>query len=215
MLIKSLYYLITRNVPRSLSSSHQSVITRSFETYESLHHGLNHHTVIFFSHSKETKSACKMEPNLKTSLAASEMKAGWDQARSGPSLSTSTRILPVRAKVTNSPRMLEQDACLKFSGKLCHRTLCEDMGPWAHILLCHPGRSVPAMATITVANDLPRRLRGEESACQCTRCRFDPEVWETPPGSGDGNPLWYSNQENPVDRGDWQATVHAVAKSHA
>ena len=40
------------------------------------------------------------------------------------------------------------------------------------------------MATITVANDLPRWLRGEESACQCTRRRFDSEVWETPLGGG-------------------------------
>ena len=114
MLNKSVYYLITRNTPRSLSSR-QSVITCCFERDESLHHGLNHHTVIFFhTQKKQRKSACKMEPNLKTSLAASEMKSGWDQARSGPSLSASTRILPMRAKVANSPRMLRQDACIEI-----------------------------------------------------------------------------------------------------
>ena len=32
------------------------------------------------------------------------------------------------------------------------------------------------------------------------------------PGDGNGNPLQYSCLENPVDRGAWQATVHAVAK---
>ena len=33
------------------------------------------------------------------------------------------------------------------------------------------------------------------------------------PGGGHGNPLQYSCQENPMDRGVWQATVHAVTKS--
>jgi len=30
------------------------------------------------------------------------------------------------------------------------------------------------------------------------------------PGEGYGNPLQYSCLENPMDRGDWQATVHGV-----
>ena len=33
------------------------------------------------------------------------------------------------------------------------------------------------------------------------------------PGGGHGNPLQYSCLENPMDRGAWQATVHAVAES--
>ena len=32
------------------------------------------------------------------------------------------------------------------------------------------------------------------------------------PGEGNGNPLQYY-LENPMDRGDWQAPVHEVAKS--
>ena len=32
------------------------------------------------------------------------------------------------------------------------------------------------------------------------------------PGEGNGNPLWYSCLENPVDRGNWQATFHGVAR---
>ena len=28
------------------------------------------------------------------------------------------------------------------------------------------------------------------------------------PGGGHGNPLQYSCLENPIDRGDWRATVH-------
>ena len=33
------------------------------------------------------------------------------------------------------------------------------------------------------------------------------------PGEGKGNPLQYSCWENPMDRGTWRATVHAIAKS--
>ena len=32
------------------------------------------------------------------------------------------------------------------------------------------------------------------------------------PGEGNGNPLQYSCLENPMDRGDWQATVQGIAK---
>ena len=32
-------------------------------------------------------------------------------------------------------------------------------------------------------------------------------------GGGNGNPLQYSCQENPMDRGAWWATVHEVTKS--
>ena len=43
--------------------------------------------------------------------------------------------------------------------------------------------------------------------------------WGSVPGSGrspgeeNGNPLQYSCQEYPMDRGAWGATVHGVAKS--
>ena len=37
--------------------------------------------------------------------------------------------------------------------------------------------------------------------------------WGRSPGGGNGNPLQYSCLESPMDRGDWQATVHRVAKS--
>ena len=35
------------------------------------------------------------------------------------------------------------------------------------------------------------------------------------PGEGHGNPLQNSSLENALDRGDWQATVHGLAKSQA
>ena len=34
--------------------------------------------------------------------------------------------------------------------------------------------------------------------------------WGTSPGVRNGNPLHYSCLENPMDRGDWQATDHGV-----
>ena len=37
--------------------------------------------------------------------------------------------------------------------------------------------------------------------------------WGRSPGEGNGNPLHYSCQENPTDRGASQATVHGVKKS--
>ena len=33
------------------------------------------------------------------------------------------------------------------------------------------------------------------------------------PGGGNGNPLHYSYLKNPMARGAWQATVHAVSKT--
>jgi len=33
------------------------------------------------------------------------------------------------------------------------------------------------------------------------------------PGDENGNPLHYSCLENPMDRGAWRATVHAIAKN--
>ena len=39
-----------------------------------------------------------------------------------------------------------------------------------------------------------------------------PEEGRSPEG-GRGNPLQYSCLENPMDRGDWWATVHRGAKS--
>ena len=33
------------------------------------------------------------------------------------------------------------------------------------------------------------------------------------PGGGNGNPLQYSYQENPTDRGAWRAMVQGVTKS--
>ena len=54
-------------------------------------------------------------------------------------------------------------------------------------------------------------LNGTQSTCQCRRCGINPWVEKIPRG-GNGNPLQYSCLVNPINRGDWQATVHWVTK---
>ena len=53
---------------------------------------------------------------------------------------------------------------------------------------------------------------GKESTCNAGDLGLIPEL-ERSPGEGNGNPLQYSCLENPMDRGAWQATVHAITKS--
>ena len=58
-------------------------------------------------------------------------------------------------------------------------------------------------------------LSGKEAACSAGDAG---DVGSAPgfgrsPGGGNGHPLQYSCLENPMDGGDWRATVHGVAKS--
>ena len=61
----------------------------------------------------------------------------------------------------------------------------------------------------------PGGAGAKEPACQCRRHkrhRFDPWLGKMP-WRRHGNPLRYSCQENPMDRGAWRATVCGVTKS--
>ena len=61
----------------------------------------------------------------------------------------------------------------------------------------------------------PGGASGKGPACQCRRLSdmgLIPRLGRSP-GGEHGNPLQYSNLENPTDRGAWPATVHGVAKS--
>ena len=53
---------------------------------------------------------------------------------------------------------------------------------------------------------------GKESACKAGDPGSIPGFGRSP-GEGDGYPPQYSCLENPMDRGAWWATVHAVAES--
>ena len=61
---------------------------------------------------------------------------------------------------------------------------------------------------------IPCGSDGKESTCNAGDLGLVPESGRCP-GEGNGNPLQYSCLQNPMDRGDWQATVHGVAKSRA
>ena len=52
---------------------------------------------------------------------------------------------------------------------------------------------------------------GKESACSVEDLGLTPGSGRSS-GEGNGNPLQYSCLENPMDRGAWRATVHAVTK---
>ena len=62
---------------------------------------------------------------------------------------------------------------------------------------------------------LPQWLSGKESACTTGATGLAGSIPGSgrSPGGGHGNPLQYSCLENPMDRGDWQATVLGVAKN--
>ena len=56
---------------------------------------------------------------------------------------------------------------------------------------------------------------GKEPTSKCRRHKrpgFNPSVWRSP-GGGHGRPLQYCCLENSMDKGVWQAPVHAVTKS--
>ena len=53
-------------------------------------------------------------------------------------------------------------------------------------------------------DSLPCGSAGKESACNAR---------DLGPGEGKGYPLQYNGLENSMDRGDWQAADHGVARS--
>ena len=60
--------------------------------------------------------------------------------------------------------------------------------------------------------DFPGGSDGKESSCNAGDLCSIPGFGGSP-GGRQSNPLQYSCLENPMDKGAWQASVHAVAKS--
>ena len=59
------------------------------------------------------------------------------------------------------------------------------------------------------SSSLPVGASGEESSCQCRRCKNAgsiPRLGRSP-GGGNGNPVQYSCLKNPMDRGTWWAAA--------
>ena len=65
---------------------------------------------------------------------------------------------------------------------------------------------------LSVCLFFPGSLAGKESVCHSGDPGSIPGSGRSP-GEENGNPLQYSCQENSMDRGGWQATIHGVAKS--
>ena len=65
---------------------------------------------------------------------------------------------------------------------------------------------------IIALQGFPDSSVGKESACNVGDTGFIPGSGRSP-GEGNAYPVHYSCLENSVDRGDWWAIVHGVAKS--
>ena len=59
---------------------------------------------------------------------------------------------------------------------------------------------------------IPDGSVGKESACNAGDTGSTPG-WGKSPGEGNGNALQLSCLKNPMDIGDWQATIHGVPTS--
>ena len=61
----------------------------------------------------------------------------------------------------------------------------------------------------------PGGASGKEPACNAGDIKKDagsiPGLGRCP-GGGNGNPLWHSYLENPMNKGAWWATVHGVTR---
>ena len=80
------------------------------------------------------------------------------------------------------------------------------MGSLQIILLQSPYEIIRASHMAPVVKNLPAKARDIRDTGSI------PELGRSP-GRGHGNPFQNSCLENPMDRGDWQATVHGVTKS--
>ena len=75
---------------------------------------------------------------------------------------------------------------------------------------------LPGLLTEFTNEYFPGGASGKESACNAGDARDKDliPVSGRSPGEGNGNSLWYSWLENPMEREAWQATIHGVAESH-
>jgi len=61
-------------------------------------------------------------------------------------------------------------------------------------------------------SQLPWWLSGKESTPNVGDLGLIPGLGRSP-GEGNGSSLWYSCLENSMDRGGWQATIHAKSRT--
>ena len=88
------------------------------------------------------------------------------------------------------------------------------MAPHSRTLACKiPWTQEPGSSSSRGQKGLPRWCSGEESTCQCRRCKSWSPLLGRSPGDGHGTQLQYSFLENSMDRGAWRATVHGVTEN--
>ena len=98
---------------------------------------------------------------------------------------------------------------LTFFSLVCSKYTCQTIWGW---IFCY-GTIVYYKPHLTFLHlPFPGGSEGKESACSAGDLGLSPGLGRSP-GEGNGNPVQYSHLENSLDRGDWQATVHGVAKS--
>ena len=96
----------------------------------------------------------------------------------------------------------------EFGREWIHVYVC--LGP----LCCAPEtlRLLISWLYCSILQGFPGSSDGKESACNAGDPGSIPGLRRSP-GGGHGHPLQYFCQENSMDRGAWQATVHGVTKS--
>ena len=77
--------------------------------------------------------------------------------------------------------------------------------------LLDPGIEPGSLRSSWVFKSFPGGSDGKVSACNAGDPGSIPGLGRSP-GKGNGNPRQYSCQENPMDRGSWQATDHGVSR---
>ena len=93
---------------------------------------------------------------------------------------------------------------------IIHYTVCVCVYIYVHYTTLH--YTTHTHTHYTVYMGFPGGSNGKESACNMGNLGSIPGSGRSP-GEGNDSPLQYSSLGNPMDRGAWQATVHAVAKS--
>ena len=83
-----------------------------------------------------------------------------------------------------------------------------------NLTLClgNRGEQYRCLKTQYVSFPFPGGSNGKDSACKAGDLGSIPGLGRSL-GGGNGNPWQYYCLENPMDRGDWRATIHGVTKS--
>ena len=133
----------------------------------------------------------------KESLCSSQLeKANRQQQRSQPK----NKINKIKKKTKNKTKSLPH---IHWTVSFTTSRIC---------LLCFQLYPLLLRARLGACWGFPVSLDGKESAYSVGELGSTPESGRSP-GEGNGIPLQYSCQENPMDAGAWWAVVHGVAKS--